>query len=98
MKAQSLILLSELGMLIFVIERSHRAKESFPISTRPSHSSTSVNFFRPSNALAGIDVTWDNSFPSSVYGDLVSVVALRRAYHTPTSTAFPLNFNVLKFS
>jgi len=34
--AQSLILLSELGMLIFVIERSHRAKESFPISTRPS--------------------------------------------------------------
>ena len=57
MKAQPLILLSEVGMLIFVIDRSQFVKDHAPISTRPSHSSTSVNFLRPSNALVGIDVT-----------------------------------------
>jgi hypothetical protein len=56
-KAQSLILLSEMGMSIFVIELPQHLKELSPISMRPSHSSTSANFFRWLNALAGIDVT-----------------------------------------
>jgi hypothetical protein len=55
--AQSLILLSEFGMLIFVIESPQHWKEPLPISTRPSHSSTSVNFLRWKNAFSGIDVT-----------------------------------------
>jgi len=40
-KASLQILLSELGMLILVIERSQYLKDCSPISTRPSHSSTS---------------------------------------------------------
>jgi len=56
-KASSQILLNEMGMLIFVIEWQQCAKDYAPISTRPSHSSTSANFLRPQNALVGIDVT-----------------------------------------
>jgi len=39
-KAWLRILLSESGMINFLIEWSQSAKESTPISTRPSHSST----------------------------------------------------------
>ena len=49
-KAKPLILLSEVGMLILVIDWSQFSNEPSPISTRPSHSSTSVNFLRFSNA------------------------------------------------
>ena len=56
-KAWLRILLSESGMINFLIERSHQAKERSPISTRPSHSSTSDNLLRWLNALVGIDVT-----------------------------------------
>jgi hypothetical protein len=37
-------------MLILVIDWSQFSNEPSPISTRPSHSSTSVNFLRFSNA------------------------------------------------
>ena len=56
-KAASQILLNEMGMFIFVIEWQQCAKDHAPISTRPSHSSTSANFLRALNALAGTDVT-----------------------------------------
>ena len=37
---------AEVGILIFVMEWLHHLKECSPISTRPSHSSTSVNLCR----------------------------------------------------
>jgi hypothetical protein len=55
--AQLQIFLSEVRMLIFITVWPQPAKEPSPISMSPSHSSTSFNFFRLWNALAGIDVT-----------------------------------------
>jgi hypothetical protein len=49
-KASLPILLRVLAMLIFVIEWSVIEKDPSPISTRPSHSSTSANFLRWLNA------------------------------------------------
>ena len=70
--AKSWILLSEIGMLIFVIDWSHQLKAQSPISTRPSHSSTSANFLRPSNAPAGIDVTEGSTRTRTTSGGALS--------------------------
>ena len=69
-KAESLILLSEVGMLIFVIEFEDPRNYSSPISTTPSLSSTSAKLLRSANAPTGIDVTEGSTTTRTSHQDL----------------------------